>query len=191
MKKRIYQFLYQHTKGKLQEKFARSYRKYCWKPQINGNNNDLKIFLNGEIVNIDDLGGLPNANIRIDGNNNKISIHADDFIANRASLNLYIEANHNEFILEQQVRGGWNISMYGDKNYFSVGRETACGDFSAALHSSKVIIGHHCMISSSEELWTDGHSVIDNETKRCLNVPQTPTVIGNHVWPGRRVTLTK
>lgn len=187
----LYAFLQKHTKGKLREKFARGYRKYACAPQIIGRNNDIQIFLKGKQVQLQDIGGILHANIVIAGSNNLVVLHADELMEGRASLNLFIEADHNRFLMEEEVRGSWNISLYGNNNRFSVGMKTACGDFSASLHSNEVRIGHHCMISSAEELWTDGHSVIDNESKACLNVPNAPTVIGNHVWLGRRVTLTK
>ena len=94
-------------------------------------------------------------------------------------------------VFGKDIGGVWNLSLWGDNNKFSVGENTACGDFSINLHGNTFIIGKDCMISAQEELWTDGHSVIDDKTKEVLNLPDKATVIGDHCWIGRRVTLTK
>jgi acetyltransferase-like isoleucine patch superfamily enzyme len=47
------------------------------------------------------------------------------------------------------------------------------------------------MISNNVKIWGDGHSVIDAATKKVLNLPTTPILIGDHVWIGERVTLCK
>ena len=153
-----------------------------------GENNRIKLFRNGEeIENV----RIPHVNIEVFGSNNFISLHVEKFESHEASINLSIQGNCNRCELEQGVRGNWNITEYGDNNIMEIGECTACGEFSIALHSNHFKIGKHCMISSSEELWTDGHSVIDCETRELLNYPKAPILIGDHVWLGRRCTLTK
>lgn len=153
-----------------------------------GENNVLKLYRNGELIENE---RIPHMNIEIFGNNNSISIHVDKFETHEASINLSIQGDNNRCELAQGVRGCWNITEYGDNNIMEIGEYTACGEFSIALHSNHFKIGKHCMISNSEELWTDGHSVIDAETGELLNYPKDPIIIGDYVWLGRRCTLTK
>ncbi len=156
---------------------------------ISGNNN--KLFLIEENKEVDISQRLPNLNLKINGNNNLIRINKTELENKGLNINLCIEGSNNQCLFSEKDRGNWNITCYGDHNFFKVGENTACGEFNIALHSNYFEIGRDCMISSSIELWTDGHSVLDAKTKECLNVPTSPILVGNHVWLGRRVTLTK
>ena len=51
-------------------------------------------------------------------------------------------------------------------------------------------IGMDCIVANALVL-CDGHSVIDAETKKCLNAPTRSTIVGDHVWLGREVILLK
>lgn len=134
---------------------------------------------------------IPHLSILIEGNHNIIKIHNTNPNTIEWNFCLHMYGNNNTFEFGEQVGGEWNATAYGDNNLMRIGDRTCSGKFSVSLHSNQFIIGQDCMISSEEELWTDGHSVIDVNTREVLNKPTSPIIIGNHVWLGRRVTLTK
>lgn len=48
------------------------------------------------------------------------------------------------------------------------------------------------MFSNSIQIWpTDGHSILDANTGEILNEPKGYVTIGNHVWVGEAVRITK
>ena len=134
---------------------------------------------------------IPHLSLEIKGSHNVIKIHKTNPAIWDWNFCLHMYGNYNTFEFGELVGGEWNATAYGNQNLMRVGNRTTCGKFSVALHSNQFIIGNDCMISSEEELWTDGHSVIDVKTREVLNKPISPIIIGNHVWLGRRVTLTK
>lgn len=158
---------------------------------IQGINNKI-IFYDEKHEIIHDNLKLPLINISVSGNNNIIRLPLSFYHGNfDAAVHLFITGNNNNYTLEKNIGGVWNCTMLGDNNNFLVGENTACGEFNVTLHGNTFIIGKDCMISALEELWTDGHSVIDETTKEVLNLPKDPILIGNHCWIGRRVTFTK
>ena len=173
-----------HYKNRLcQEKLKNKY-------EVSGNGN--KIFLVSSDGSMEEAHNrLSGINIIIAGSNNRVFLSREAAESKMLNINLQMEGDDNYFKIADFVRGNWNIAQYGGNNYFSVGENTRCGEVNAALHSNRFEIGQDCMISSSEELWTDGHSIIDNGSKEILNYSETPIIIGNHVWLGRRCTLTK
>lgn len=55
-----------------------------------------------------------------------------------------------------------------------------------------VTIGKDCMFSKNTKLWTsDGHAVIDINTKEVINCVDGDITIGNHVWIGSDVSIQK
>ena len=192
LKLRLYRWLAKHLSGERAERYARKVRRRTIRPPVvEGKNNVFELFRDGRPVTLAELIGIENTNIRIRGSNNRIRLHVDQLLAGRSSLNVDIDGNDNEIDFAEKVQGSWSITMIGGNNKFSVGFDTACGDVCATLHGNEVRIGAGCMISSAIEIWTDGHSLIDPETGRCLNVPKAPVIVGDKVWLGRKVTLMK
>ena len=164
------------------------YEQFVSKGYIEGNDNHLFIIHNGQEkeVNFKKLGFLK---ARVLGNGNIIKI--DTSSGKDIKLNIFISGDNNIIEFGYGVTGNWDIKVYEKNNFMSVGENTSCCSFSVALHGNQFLVGKNCMISAEEELWTDGHSVIDVNTHKVLNKPTAPIIIGNHVWLGRRVTLTK
>ena len=156
-----------------------------------GDNNQLFLYDehgNETLVPFHKIDGV---HIDINGSHNTIKIPNPKVNGHNFCLHLSVLGNHNKIDLHKGVWGRWSATAYGDNNVFEVGKNTSCGSFSISLHSNTFKIGKNCMISSEEELWTDGHSVVDYATNNVLNKPSTPILIGNHVWVGRRATFTK
>lgn len=57
---------------------------------------------------------------------------------------------------------------------------------------AQVHIGDDCMLSKNIEIWaSDGHAIYDKDTNEVLNRCSKSVTIGNHVWIGSNVILTK
>lgn len=58
--------------------------------------------------------------------------------------------------------------------------------------NAHIQIGEDCMFSKDIEIWaSDGHALIDRKTNSVINPCHNSVVIGNHVWIGARVIMTK
>ena len=156
-----------------------------------GDNNQLFLYDEHGHETLVPFHKLDGIHIDVNGSHNIIKIPNSKINGRHFCLHLSVLGNHNKIDLHKGVWGCWSTTAYGNDNVFEVGENTSCGGFSISLHSNTFKIGKNCMISSEEELWTDGHSVVDFATNNVLNKPLTPILIGNHVWVGRRVTFTK
>lgn len=134
---------------------------------------------------------IDGVHLEINGSHNTIKIPNPKTNSRSVCLHLSVLGNHNAIDLHKGVGGNWTATAYGDYNVFEVGENTSCGDFAISLHSNTFKIGKNCMISAKEQLWTDGHTVMDKTTNEVLNKPSRPILIGNHVWVGRGVIFTK
>lgn len=156
-----------------------------------GNNNRLVLITDG-VEKDNGFKSLPGLDVFISGSNNIIKMVYPFFSGTNAPrISIHIEGSNNYFFFGKDVKGHFAITALEDNNRFEVGECTDVGDVAVALHGNVCKIGKHCMFSSGIEIWTDGHSVIDFETKEVLNLPRTPVLIGDHCWIGRKVTFTK
>ncbi len=58
--------------------------------------------------------------------------------------------------------------------------------------NTSVSIGKECMFSGEIQFWpTDGHTVKEVASGRCINKAKNGIVIGNHVWIGYRSMILK
>lgn len=170
---------------------------YRWKKSANNNisvynNNKIIIIENGQerLLRADErIHGL---NINIHGNNNIVRIEYpinannscinilnDDVVVQIGSSSLFhnvrIDCSHG---IGQQCKIGRGLTVHGMN--IKLCEHCVC------------IIGEDCMFSNSINIWaTDGHSVLDKNTRQILNHADTPLIIGNHVWVGEGVRMTK
>lgn len=121
--------------------------------------------------NIIDVGYksvINNCSIYIRGNNNKVTIGEKVFLKD---TQIYIEDNNNEVII------GERTTIFGKTHL-------------ACIEGTNIIIGSDCMFSTDVVFRTgDSHSIIDEQGKRVNNSKNI--IIGNHVWFGNKVIITK
>lgn len=111
---------------------------------------------------------LKNCDIKVFGSNNRIHL--------KEKCNL----NQCEFWIED------------DNGEITIGAGTTVGGKThlACIEGQKIIIGEDCMLSSDIMFRTgDSHSIVDLQNNR-IN-PSKSINIGNHVWIGNKVILTK
>lgn len=109
----------------------------------------------------------------------------------KTKVNLRIKGDKNIVHIHKNVSGRLYIAMHNGNNYFEIGENSSMCDMGITLVNNTCKIGKDCMISNGIKIWGDGHSVLDYKTRKVLNTPKAPILVGNHVWLGERVTLTK
>lgn len=164
--------------------------KFKYTPKIKVFNN--KIFLvkpSGKKVKILPVF-LKNYGIEVifKGSNNTLIFHQ---IENLSGSRFHFYGSNNLIIMGKHNIGKWGIACYEDNNKAKIGSYNQCCDINIVLASSKIFIGNKNMFSNNIKVWSDGHAVIDYNTKQVLNLPKKPIKIGSHIWLGERVTLTK
>ena len=124
------------------------------------------------------------------GSNNIIKLEAP--IGPNLNLNiLFSNSSNNTIFINKNCNGNWGIVCYDSNNKVAIGENCSCCDVNISLIGNELKIGNNCMLSNNIRIWGDGHSVLSFKTGEVLNKPKTPIIIGNHVWIGERVTLTK
>ena len=81
--------------------------------------------------------------------------------------------------------------VVGKKASCKIGENTTIADMQIVLMDNEIEIGKNCMISNNVKVITDTHSIIDLKTGNVINKPQEKIIIGDQVWIGQGVTLTK
>lgn len=120
------------------------------------------------------LGGakpsmLTNCHIEIHGSHHKIIVEGG---VGAKDLKIYC-ADSNCVV---QVKEGTQISGYTEL---------------AVMEGTKIIVGRDCLFSANITLRAgDSHSVVDAESGKRLN-PSKDIVVGDHVWIGNTVIVTK
>lgn len=85
------------------------------------------------------------------------------------------------FVMHAMLWGGSSLA---------IGDAASCNGARAVLQRSRLIIGHDAMLSDEILLQTSQqHTLVDLTEMRALNAAQETTVIGEHVWLGRRATV--
>jgi acetyltransferase-like isoleucine patch superfamily enzyme len=107
---------------------------------------------------------------------------------------IYIRGNNHKLKIGEncQYKGG---TIWFEDNYceIEIGQKTTIESAHLAVTepNKKITIGEDCMFSYAIEFRTgDSHSIIDNETKKRINLAQN-IVVGNHVWIGAHSIILK
>lgn len=128
----------------------------------------IKIRGKGNEIGFSEKSYLSNCSIEIFGHNNSILISKN---CRLTRVELHIEDNNNQILIDEKT------TIEG-KSHF------------ACIEGTKIRIGSDCMFSKNITFRTgDSHSIIDENGLR-IN-PSRDISIGNHVWVGNRVIVTK
>lgn len=139
---------------------------------------------------IDNTADVSNGvNFKITGFNNKVVISKKVVLRN---ISILINGNNNSLFIGElcNLRGAIHLRQ----NFSSVeigSKTTFVGVHLFAMEGKKISIGEDCMFSSGIYARTsDEHSIIDLSSNSRIN-PAKDILIGNHVWIGEGVTLSK
>lgn len=151
-------------------------------------NNHVYIIKNGKRHEC--KGVIPGLAIRIDGKNNCVEI---DETCHTSDTEIWISGNHNHIRVEENTRLTRLYAIIADNNrLFAWGAGSRCEQARVLVQDRDLIIGKECMLSDQIEIMaSDAHTICDKNTGEMINRLTGQMIIGDHVWIGRRVFLTK
>ena len=159
---------------------------------INGKNNKIIIVENGIERDLKVGETIAGLKIEINGNNNvvklELPIKAENSFIKIGNDNVSVDIGSTSRFVKVFIG-----CCFGYHQFVKIGRNTTISG--AEIHcdeKSGCIIGEDCKFSNSIQIWpTDGHSILDANTGEILNEPKGAVTIGNHVWVGEAVRITK
>lgn len=127
------------------------------------------------------------------GKNNEVFI-GDEKPSALTNCHIAIHGSNNKVIIEGGV-GAENLTIYcGDQHclvHVKEDTQFAGKTELATMEGTKIEVGRDCLFSANISLRAgDSHSVIDAETGTRLNKSKD-IIIGDHVWIGNTVIVTK
>jgi len=131
--------------------------------------------------------------IYIQGTNNSIIIHKALVYQN---LFINFKGNNKKLVIKPSKKNISNlkvVSIRGENQNITIGEDFSCGGCEIQMNDGdeSLSIGNDCLFSWGIKIRTsDGHSVVDLETGKAINIPQDVN-IGNHVWVGEDVKFLK
>ena len=169
-------------------------------PKKNENIKYSIIGLNNKVLLVDTLNEsklinkkIKGLEISVNGNNNNITI-ANDCIFNNTKI--IVNANNCTINIGHNCRlNNLNImALFGNSQQLHIEEKVVC--LGANIHlkdeQASVYIGANTLLSHDIHIWaTDGHALIDNTSKKCLNFPTKGIRIGSNCWITFGVTITK
>ncbi len=107
-------------------------------------------------------------------------------------LNARLSINQSEIHFGEGSCGNWDIRSWPGSKFVLKGKTYFANGVKCYLeHNSEVNIGEDCMFSSEVLIQCGSqHALICLEEKRQLNTKKSIINIGDHVWLGRRSTVT-
>lgn len=123
------------------------------------------------------------------GSNNTVTIEMPT--RHLQNLQINIKSDNNTVCIGKYLQGRHTFNLLNGDNHVKLGERVSAMAITVTLNSGSLTIGNNCMISGFIDVLTDGHSVIDKDTKELLNKERADIKIGNHVWIGYSATLLK
>lgn len=124
----------------------------------------------------------------IDGSDNQIIVGEGSVV--RGSVRIH--GRGNRVLLGRDVAFGGRIVIKGRNQTVEIGDGTTARDtYILCQEGQSVKIGRNCLFSRRVEIrTTDAHSLVSRSTGKRLNLPG-PVSIGDHVWIGVDVLVSK
>ena len=162
------------------------------KYNIVGSNNKIIIIENGKERLLRKNEVINGLNIKIKGNNNLVKLTLP-IIAKNSKIDIGNDDAVVEIGSTRRLDNFYLRCKFGNGQIFKCGNNTTTiGVRIIEDDTSSCIIGEDCMFSDNISIWaSDGHSILDKDTGEILNTPKGPVIIGNHVWVGQGVRITK
>lgn len=161
---------------------------------IKGKNNKIFLIKNGTKRQLNFFEKIRGFRINITGNNNIIEFNCDSKDIKDCSINIIGDSSRIEIGKSNHLH---NLKIgigSGNNQIVKIGNNSIIEGLSLYLweENAKVIIGENALISSHVHIWaTDGHSIIDKNTKKLINTEKKGVIIGNNCWLGQHAFLTK
>ncbi len=171
-----------------------SYKRYLYWSLIpyhnKGKNNKIVIIKNGKRKTLSKFCKIKGLNVYFKNNDNLVEIEFPCKLWS-SSIRFEHKGQHSRAFIGKNASGQLGISLYGDNNIFTLGENADMVQMSIAIINNELHIGKDCMISAGVIIFGDGHSVLDYATKKVINLPKAPILIGDHCWLGMQTTFLK
>lgn len=128
--------------------------------------------------------------VKIKGENNNINIGSPNYLKTSEIL---ITGNNNTVIIPPNCFGGLKLDIRANNTTVIVGEKTGFMGTELVLqeNNSKVIIGNDCMFAKETRIYcSDFHAIFSIHDNIPFNQGKE-IIIGNHVWIGEGVKITK
>lgn len=128
-------------------------------------------------------------NFSLNGRTNSIRIGKK---SNLSQFGIRLQGSDNTVLIGSECRLIGQLQLRGNHTVVHIGSKTTFQKVNLyALEGCGITIGEDCMFSARIEIRTsDSHSIYSLESGRRLNTPG-PVAIGNHVWLGKEVIVSK
>lgn len=165
---------------------------------IKGENNKIILIENGIERDLKENEKISGLNIKINGNNNLIKLELP-INAQNSLIQIGTDNTPNDGVIVEigttsRFFNVWIECTVGRNQVCKIGKNTTISGVGFALNDQNAgcIVGEDCKFSNSIRIFgSDGHSIVDKDTKECLNSPKGYVTIGNHCWIGEAVRITK
>jgi acetyltransferase-like isoleucine patch superfamily enzyme len=129
------------------------------------------------------------ASLSIKGSGNLITLGEGTMAK---GLNIGVVGQNNQIIIGDNCLLVGNIRIAGQGIVVRIGNGTSFQNATLfCKENCGITLGEDCMLSSRIEIRvSDSHSIIDKNTRKRIN-PPAPVTIGNHVWIGKDVIISK
>lgn len=127
--------------------------------------------------------------LTIKGDANRVELGPESICR---AMDIRVSGNGNQVILGRGVEVRGQILVKGNGQTIRIGdHSTMIEGYLLAQEGCDITIGRHCMFSRDIEIrTTDAHSVVEVATGKRINGPGS-VVIGDHVWLGVGVLVSK
>lgn len=150
-----------------------------------------KKWIQGDNIKIENQGRFYKVTQKVIGNNNTIIIGKYTTVSN---ARIVIVGNNNTIRLGNGCGfEGGVLWIEGCNNRITLGDRVKVMDasFAAIEDNQSITVGDDSLFSYQVEVRTsDSHSIIDTESNKRINKPQS-ILIGKHVWVGAMVSILK
>ncbi|MGN0929674.1 MAG: acyltransferase [Alphaproteobacteria bacterium] len=164
---------------------------FTLRPYYNkGKNNKIVVIKDGKRKTLSRFEKISNLKVVFNGNDNLVEIEFPFHSSCESYINIRDE--NNKVHIGKNFSGIFSVSILGVNSTFKIGKNFASsGKMTAILVDNSLYIGDDCMFSANILFHGDGHSVLDYETGKALNMPKCISRIGNHCWIGINTQFTK
>jgi len=157
---------------------------------LNGNfDSSCKLEISQQSLNSIKLGRLK---VRINVQGGKSTIHMLNLLikSDSGNINIFISSNNAEVAFEKGTRGAYNLRLW-NKSKVYIGNNTTSNGVRIICDNSEFICGKDCMFSDEILIQTaDQHGIVDLKKGKIINQDYRSVTLGDHVWLGRKCTLT-
>jgi len=134
--------------------------------------------------------GSLNLRIQIFGGKAVISGLKVNISSESGNIRLFVGNDNSNVKFDENSSGAYDLRLWRNSSVF-IGRNTTSNGIRIVCDNSKFVYGQDCMFSDEILAQTaDQHGIVNIENQEIVNTHFNTVILGDHVWLGRRCTLT-